>query len=98
MEPAGPPVDHYDDLAAEEIISLLGSLEPADLDTLLRYERDHRSREAVVGAHRVGAVARRRASHGRLSAKLAQRRLQGGEADGKATDTSLHFLVASSTG
>ena len=50
VEPAGPPVDHYDDLAAEEIISLLGSLEPSDLDTLLRYERDHRSREAVVGA------------------------------------------------
>ena len=45
-----PPVDHYDDLAAEEIISLLGSLEPDDLDTLLSYEREHRGRDAVAGA------------------------------------------------
>jgi UDP-glucose 4-epimerase len=49
-QPAGPPVDHYDDLAAEEIISLLGSLEPSDLETLLAYERDNRAREAVAGA------------------------------------------------
>jgi UDP-glucose 4-epimerase len=51
-EPVPPrsPVDHYDDLAAEEVISLLGSLERADLATLREYERAHRARESVLGA------------------------------------------------
>jgi hypothetical protein len=48
--PVGPPVDHYDDLASEEIISLLGSLEPPDLVALREYERGHRGREAVLDA------------------------------------------------
>jgi len=48
--PPGPPVDHYDDLASEEIISLLGSLEPPDLVALREYERTHAGRESVLGA------------------------------------------------
>jgi UDP-glucose 4-epimerase len=48
--PPGPPVDYYDDLEAEEIVSLLGSLEPDDLNTLLDYERRNRRRESVTGA------------------------------------------------
>jgi UDP-glucose 4-epimerase len=48
--PTTAPVEHYDDLAAEEIISLLGSLEREDLVVLRTYESEHRDREAVVGA------------------------------------------------
>ena len=48
--PPEPPVDHYDDLAAEEVISLLGSLEQEDLLALRAYERDNASRQPVVGA------------------------------------------------
>ena len=33
-----PPVEHYDDLEAEEIISLLGSLEALDLEALRDYD------------------------------------------------------------
>jgi UDP-glucose 4-epimerase len=46
----GFPVDHYDDLESEEVISLLGSLERADLEALHEYEREHAKRESVVGA------------------------------------------------
>jgi UDP-glucose 4-epimerase len=52
-EPARParrPVDHYDDLAAEEVIALLASLEDEDLQTLAVYERDHANRPRVVSA------------------------------------------------
>jgi UDP-glucose 4-epimerase len=51
-EPMPPRVvvEHYDDLAAEEVISLLGSLDPGDLVALREYERDHRGRESVMGA------------------------------------------------
>jgi UDP-glucose 4-epimerase len=45
-----PPLDHYDDLAAEEVIALLASLEPADLRMLRDYERRHANRASVVGA------------------------------------------------
>jgi UDP-glucose 4-epimerase len=45
-----PPVEHYDDLEAEEVISLLGSLEPADLEVLLDYEQRHASRDSVTHA------------------------------------------------
>ena len=45
-----PPVDHYDDLAAREVISLLGSLEHEDLLALRDYERLHAGRRPVVGA------------------------------------------------
>ncbi len=48
--PPDPPVEHYDDLAAEEVISLLASLEHEDLLALRAYERDHAGREPVVGA------------------------------------------------
>ena len=48
--PPDPPVEHYDDLAAEEVISLLASLEHEDLLALHAYERDHAGREPVVGA------------------------------------------------
>jgi UDP-glucose 4-epimerase len=62
-EPPGPPVDHYDDLEAEEIISLLGSLEAADLEALLEYERGAQARDSVVGA--IEAVLARRATGSR---------------------------------
>ncbi|MGH2796361.1 MAG: hypothetical protein ACRDM0_01505, partial [Thermoleophilaceae bacterium] len=44
------PVDHYDDLAAEEVIALLGSLERNDLQTLRDYERRHANRARVLSA------------------------------------------------
>jgi UDP-glucose 4-epimerase len=44
------PVEHYDDLAAEEVIALLGSLEADDLETLREYERAHANRTRVVSA------------------------------------------------
>ena len=59
--PPGPPVDHYDDLAAEEVISLLGSLEQEDLLALRAYERDNLGREPVVGA--IESVLARRGQH-----------------------------------
>jgi UDP-glucose 4-epimerase len=62
-EPVGPPVEHYDDLEAEEIISLLGSLEASDLEALLEYESGARARPAVTGA--IEAVLARRATHSR---------------------------------
>ena len=47
---AASPVEHYDDLAAEEVIALLGSLEREDLATLRDYERRHANRERVLAA------------------------------------------------
>ncbi len=44
------PVDHYDDLAAEEVIALLASLEREDLQTLRDYERRHANRARVLSA------------------------------------------------
>jgi UDP-glucose 4-epimerase len=58
-KPSEPPVEHYDDLEAEEVISLLGSLEGSDLESLLEYERETRARESVVAA--IEAVLSRRA-------------------------------------
>jgi hypothetical protein len=46
----GAPVDHYDDLESEEVISLLGSLEPGGLRVLRDYERDNAGRSSVLGA------------------------------------------------
>lgn len=43
-------MDHYDDLGSEEIISLLGSLDGEGLTALREHEREHRGREAVIGA------------------------------------------------
>ena len=48
--PVAPPVEHYDDLAAEEVIALLGSLESDDLALLRAHERDHAGRERVLAA------------------------------------------------
>ena len=48
--PPPPPVDHYDDLEAEEVLPLLRSLERGDLEALREYERGHRARESVMGA------------------------------------------------
>jgi UDP-glucose 4-epimerase len=51
-EPTPPtsPVQHYDGLAAEEVISLLGSLDPGDLVALREYEEANRSRDTILGA------------------------------------------------
>jgi UDP-glucose 4-epimerase len=46
----GSPVEHYDDLAAEEVIALLASLERDDLQTLRDYERQHANRVRVLSA------------------------------------------------
>jgi hypothetical protein len=46
----GSPVDHYDDLAAEEVIALLGSLERDDLQALREYERRNANRSRVLSA------------------------------------------------
>jgi hypothetical protein len=56
---AGPP-EHYDDLAAEEVIALLASLEHGDLQTLREYERDHANRARVLSA--IDSVLARRGS------------------------------------
>ncbi len=44
------PVERYEDLDAEEILSLLGSLEAADLAALREHEAAHSAREAVLRA------------------------------------------------
>jgi UDP-glucose 4-epimerase len=44
------PVEHYDDLAAEEVIALLASLEREDLQTLRDYERRNGNRSRVLSA------------------------------------------------
>ena len=50
-EPApSRPVDHYDELAAEEVIALLASLERDDLGSLRDYEREHANRARVISA------------------------------------------------
>jgi len=48
--PRARPVEHYDDLAAEEVIALLASLEHEDLQTLRDYERGHANRARVLSA------------------------------------------------
>jgi UDP-glucose 4-epimerase len=49
-KPSRRPVEHYDDLAQEEVIALLGSLDEPDLETLAEYERDHAKRPRVISA------------------------------------------------
>lgn len=56
----GPPVEHYDDLEAEEVISLLGSLDESDLHELREYEANALARESVTAA--IDAVLARRAT------------------------------------
>ena len=62
-QPSRRPVEHYDDLAAEEVIALLASLEHEDLQMLREYERDHANRTRVLSAIE-SVLARRSASHG----------------------------------
>jgi hypothetical protein len=57
---SGRPPDHYDDLAAEEVIALLASLEHEDLQMLREYERDHANRTRVLSA--IESVLSRRGS------------------------------------
>jgi UDP-glucose 4-epimerase len=59
-KPSARAPEHYDDLAAEEVIALLGSLEHDDLQALQRYERDHANRMRVLGA--IDSVLARRGS------------------------------------
>jgi UDP-glucose 4-epimerase len=49
-EPPRAPVEHYDDLESEEIVAMLGSLDPDDLTTLREYEAGHRARQGVLMA------------------------------------------------
>jgi UDP-glucose 4-epimerase len=60
---AVPPVEHYDDLEAAEIVSLLGSLEASDLEALREHEVAARAREPVLSA--IDAVLARRAAASR---------------------------------
>jgi UDP-glucose 4-epimerase len=48
--PPARPIDHYDELAAEEVIALLASLERNDLGALRDYEREHANRARVISA------------------------------------------------
>jgi UDP-glucose 4-epimerase len=48
VRPGAPPLDHYDDLTADEIVPLLDSLEPHDLRVLRDYERRHAGRDSVI--------------------------------------------------
>jgi UDP-glucose 4-epimerase len=57
-EPPSSPVDDYDDLEAEEVISLLGSLEGEDLVALREYEASSQGRDSVLRAID-GVLARR---------------------------------------
>jgi UDP-glucose 4-epimerase len=57
-EPPSSPVDDYDDLEAEEVISLLGSLEGEDLIALREYEASSQGRDSVLRAID-GVLARR---------------------------------------
>ncbi len=47
---SAPPVDHYDDLRPDEIVSLISSLEPEALRALREYENGRHARTAVIGA------------------------------------------------
>jgi len=62
-EAPAPPVEHYDDLEAAEIVSLLGSLEASDLEALREYEAAAGGREPVLNA--IDSVLARRAAAAR---------------------------------
>ena len=68
--PAARP-EHYDDLAAEEVIALLGSLEHGDLQMLREYERAHANRTRVLSA--IDSVLAR-AGSARLSGPIQRNR------------------------
>jgi UDP-glucose 4-epimerase len=48
--PVARPIAHYDELAAEEVIARLASLERDDLGALRDYEREHANRARVISA------------------------------------------------
>jgi hypothetical protein len=48
--PKKAPVEHYDDLEADEIVTLVDSLEEEDLGSLLEYEQGHLARPRVISA------------------------------------------------
>jgi UDP-glucose 4-epimerase len=58
-EPLTAPVEHYDDLEADEIVGLVDSLESDDLTALLDYERGNLARPRVLSAIE-GVLTRRR--------------------------------------
>src|SRR3954463_7951111 len=62
-QPPRAPVEQYDDLQAEEIVTMLASLEVSDLEALRDYERSHASREGVLSA--IESVLSRRAAPSR---------------------------------
>jgi UDP-glucose 4-epimerase len=62
-DPPRAPVDHYDDLEAEEIVTMLASLEADDLEAIRNYEHAHAAREGVLGA--IDSVLVRRAAPSR---------------------------------
>jgi UDP-glucose 4-epimerase len=64
-EPPGlrAPVDHYDDLEAEEIVTMLASLEREHLEALRDYEGGHASRDGVLSA--IDSVLARRTAASR---------------------------------
>jgi UDP-glucose 4-epimerase len=47
---AEPPIDDYDELEAEEVIAILGSMERTELEALRELETQARSRESVLHA------------------------------------------------
>jgi hypothetical protein len=55
---AAGPVEHYDDLEADEIVSLLDSLEDDDLQAMRDYEQGGQGRQRIVTA--IDAVIARR--------------------------------------
>ena len=58
--PATSPVQHYDELEAEEVIALLGSLEPTDLVSAARARAHPRRPRGRARGDRVGAGAQRK--------------------------------------
>jgi hypothetical protein len=54
-------VEQYDDLEAEEILAVLGSLDPADLVTLREHEASGQARATVITAIE-GLIARHEAA------------------------------------
>jgi hypothetical protein len=58
----GAPIERYDDLDAEEIVALIGSMESADLLALRDHERDARARPRILVAID-GVLASREAAH-----------------------------------
>ena len=49
-EPGGSPVEHYDDMAAKDVIKLVASMERPDLELLRNYESAGKARSSVLAA------------------------------------------------